>query len=388
MREGGNVRSGLVASRWTVSARRVAAGLVLGLVLMLPAIASAAPPQLWAYHAYWMRDAWRLYDLGQFQRLLFFDVSVTPQAELQRNGWPEQWRDLRAQARAADVPVDPVVTILDKETFVAIFGQPSLRQKLLAEIRTMMRQEPRAGLHLDVELFDAVDPEPIAGFRQFVADLRAAIKRDGQRALTAFVPVGGALYGPQELAALDGVVAQGYDLHWANGPTAGPVSVLDWPGSAIAWRPAGEQLVAAGVPPARIFFSSPLYGYEWPTVSDAARAATRGPGHTVTYAPVPAFLLPDISVNALSQAAANGLRRDKATAAPWYAARRSDGWWQGWFDDPASLQPRLEFVRNGGFGGVAFFVLGYDGGALVDAARAAFRAGNAGVADIPPPPGH
>ena len=49
------------------------------------------------------------------------------------------------------------------------------------------------------------------------------------------------------------------------------------------------------------------------------------------------------------------------------------GWRQGWFDDAASLQPRLDFVRAGGFRGVALFVLGYDGGMLLESIQSRFR---------------
>jgi len=134
--------------------------------------------------------------------------------------------------------------------------------------------------------------------------------------------------------------------------------------------------VRQGVSPRRIVFSTPLYGYEWPTVSGEAGAATRGSAAILTYAPVPATLLPDLRLDALSRAAQFGLRRDTGSGAPWYAFRDEQGWRQGWFDDPASLAPRLDFVRAANYRGVALFVLGYDGGALLEAIGAAFRGGS------------
>jgi hypothetical protein len=62
-----------------------------------------------------------------------------------------------------------------------------------------------------------------------------------------------------------------------------------------------------------------------------------------------------------------------ASGSPWYAFRDRDGWRQGWFDDAVSLAPRLDFVRKGGYRGVAVFVLGYDNGELLGSIRAAFR---------------
>jgi hypothetical protein len=339
---------------------------------------AASGQQVWAYHAAWMGEAWRVYDLRAFGRLLFFDLPVGKDGRIaNRNGWPERWEEFRARAREARVPVNPVVTVLAPDVFTAIFANPEARGRLLAEAVALARDA--GGVHLDVEVFDPVVEPAIAGYRAFLAALRAELDRPPRRTLTAFVPVGVALYGPGELALLDAVVAQGYDLHWRNGATAGPVATLQGP-SPVAWQTAAGALVAQGVPPRRILFSTPLYGYEWPTVSPEPRAAARGPGAIITYAPVPASLLPDIRGNALARAAEHGLRREAGTLAPWYAYRDGGGWRQGWFDDAASLAPRLDFVRAGDYRGVALFLLGYDGGALLEAIASGFRAESEGAA--------
>lgn len=330
-------------------------------------------PEIWAYHAYWMGEAWRVHDLRAFRRLLFFDLVVGRDGRIaQRHGWPEQWEALRARAQEARVPLDPVVTVLDRATFTAIFASPDASARLLAEATELARGA--AGLHLDIEVLDPVDEALVARFRAFVAQLRGALDAPARRTLTAFVTARGNLYGPPELAMLDAVVAQGYDVHWQGGDTSGPVALLagNAPGS---WQSMAQTLAQLGVTPRKIVFSSPLYGYEWPTVSAEPRARTRGAGAIITYAPIPPSLLPDLRVSALARAAQHGLRREAATSTPWYAFRDADGWRQGWFDDPVSLAPRLEFVRRGDYRGVAFFVLGYDGGALIEAAQDAFRAG-------------
>ena len=84
-------------------------------------------------------------------------------------------------------------------------------------------------------------------------------------------------------------------------------------------------------------------------------------------------LLPEMAGSALLRALEHGWQRDAATQTPWYQFRARDGFWQGWFDDPVSLRRRLDYLARGRFGGVAFFVLGYDGGVLVRVAREAFK---------------
>ena len=325
-----------------------------------------------AYHAHWMGEAWRVHDLRQFQRIYFFDIVADAGGALsEKNGWPDRWQALRQQAREVGVAVDPVVTVLGKDRFTAIFGQAAARERLLIECAALALDS--GGLHLDVEVFEPVGDLEREGFRAFLSDLDAVLGRTGRPHLSVFVPSAGELFTPKELSYFDTVVAQGYDAHWAEAPKAGPVALLEGT-SAAAWRPAAEKLLFAGVPRRKLFFSTPLYGYEWPVVSDAPGAASRGKAVTVTYAPVPADLLPDIRVNALTRSAQWGLRRDPDSGAAWYAMRDEDGWRQGWFDDAASLRTRLDFVRDNAYGGVAFFVLGYDGGALLEVARGAFRA--------------
>src|ERR1043165_5573486 len=80
---------------------------------------SRAPSQeVWAYHAYWMGDTWRSYDLRAFGRLLFMDLPVGKNGRVQdTRGWPDQWSRLRAAARAANTQIDPAFTILTPEIF-------------------------------------------------------------------------------------------------------------------------------------------------------------------------------------------------------------------------------------------------------------------------------
>lgn len=355
------------------SGPRLRYGVFLFLVVAASNVA-VAEGEVWVYHAHWMGDVWRQYDLGKFRRVLFFAVTSDADGHLTHHGWPDEWGDLRREARDRQVPIDPVVSIIGQEEFKAIFGRPAARQRLLSELASLMEASPESGVHLDVEVFDLVQPQELAGFHAFLAQLRQAMNGPRRRMLTAFVPLSAGLYRPEDLALLDGVVAQGYDLHWMQSDKAGPVAALDDESGSVAWRQAAALLEMSGVAREHIYFASPLYGYEWPTVSGDARAATRGLGHPITFAPVPIERLTQVRTNALMRSLQFGVQRDKATAAPWYAFRDADGWWQGWFDDPLSLAPRLDFVRRGGFGGVAFFVLGYDGGALVESALSVFSA--------------
>jgi len=239
-------------------------------------------------------------------------------------------------------------------------------------------------VHLDIEVYEDVSPTAVEGFRVFLAELRIALNKAPRKVLTAFVPAGGTIYTDAEFAMLDAIIAQGYDVHWKESKNTGPVALLDGESQAT-WRTAAKLLAERSVAPNKILFSTPFYGYEWPTVSEEPRAATRGAAETVTYAHVPASILPDIRTNALARTRQHGLRRDMASGSPWYAFRDPEGWRQGWFDDAVSLAPRLDFVRKGGYRGVAVFVLGYDNGELLGTIRSTFteRSAPAGGGSLP-----
>jgi spore germination protein YaaH len=329
-------------------------------------------PQVWAYHAHWMADTWRKYDLRDFDRILFFDLIAGKDGRIAAtNGWPARWAELRRAATEAGIAVDPVVSVLGTAAFNAIFSDPARAARLADEIASLTRDA--GGVHLDVEVFDAVNPRAVEVFGTFLSRVRRALDEPPRKTLTAFVPAASPLYGESELALLDAVVAQGYDAHWQDAKATGPVALLEGE-SPVAWKTAAASLVSRGVPPRRIVFSTPLYGYEWPTDSPTPGAATRGSGAIVTYAPLHQPHARDLPIDALSRVAKHGLRRDPASNAPWYAFQDGTGWKQGWFDDAVSLAPRLDFVRAERYLGVALWILGYDDGAILDAVRAKLRA--------------
>ena len=344
---------------------------------------TATRQEIWAYHAYWMGDAWRNHDLRAFERLLFMDLPIGKNGRVQdTRGWPDQWATLRARARAANVQIDPAFTILTPDVFTAVFSSPAARRRLVADIVFLARFS--RGVHLDIEVYEDVPAAAVEGYRTFLVELRRALDTKPGKILTAFVPAGSSVNGAAELALFDAIIAQGYDVHWKLSPNTGPVAVLDGESQAT-WRTAASLLSEKRVPPNKILFSTPFYGYEWPTVSGEPRAATRGEAAIITYAPVSAAILPDIRTNALSRTRQHGLRRDMASGSPWYAFRDKEGWRQGWFDDHISLAPRLDFVRKGGYRGVAVFVLGYDNGELLGSIRSAFREKSAPAGGASPP---
>ncbi len=346
---------------------RVLSFLAAAAVLASAATPPRTPVRLYGYHAYWMGDAWRSV-AGDLDGLYYFEQQITADGTV--NAHPEArltWPMFAQSARATGRTAATTLTLFSKADFEALFTSPTATARLLSQVTELARLGD--GVCLDVELFEAVSPAARSGYADFAQRLRGRLPRGAR--LSIFLPANDwadAFDEARLAAASDYVVVQGYDLHWASGPNAGPVAPTR--GGDTNWDAILARYDAFGVARGKVLMGTPLYGYEWPTETDAPGAKTRGPGHTITLAPIAASILPDIRTDAQGQSARYGLRRDPVSRSPYYVYRDSTGGYrQGWFEDAESIAEKVRYARQNGLGGLVFFPLGYDDGNLVRAAR-------------------
>jgi spore germination protein YaaH len=323
-----------------------------------------------------MGTAWQGRDLALYQRVHFFDLVVDGEGRVaERRGWPTQWDALLSSLRSRGVAVDLTLTLFDLAQFERVFTDAARRRELLEQ--TVALAQGVDGIQLDFEVFERLSAASISGYRSYLAELRNRLARPpGGKSISAFGVMGAQseLHSRAEIELLDFIVLQGYDAHFARGQRAGPVAPLRGP-YAITWENTLRTYLALGASRNRIHFGVPAYGYEWPTASDQVGAATRGVGREMTYAPVPASFLPNIRLDAVTQVARHGLRRDAASGSPYYAYQDASGWNQGWFEDETSIAAKLDFVKQENLAGVAMFPIGYDAGRFDTLLRSSLRGG-------------
>ncbi|MEM1094029.1 MAG: glycosyl hydrolase family 18 protein [Bacteroidota bacterium] len=327
---------------------------------------------IFGYHAWWMKDAWRDYDFDMLDKVFYFELRVAADGSFEDTyGYPYDWSALRQKARGTRTPYVPTLVMIEApEKFEQLFGNEAAVARLIENTMAMVRASDADGLHLDFELFGPVNPLVRDRYTAFVQRLRAELNayRAGSQ-LSMFFPAfehTNAFNEPILAQMMDHVVVQGYDMHWLTAPTAGPISPLTgWNGA--NWRNIVDRFVAMGVPRSKILMTVAYYGYEWPTETGEVGSATRGQGKAITYAPISAERLPNIQTNALDQSARHGLRRDPTSDTPYYAYQGEDGWYQGWFEDEQSLTTKYDFIEQEQLGGIAIFPLGYDRGQLANA---------------------
>lgn len=340
--------------------------------LLLPMLAGWAQGQdlrAWGYAVWWYPQGWKAAPLAQFERVLLFQFSAKADGSIQAPPqWPDTWPGLQAQAVQDGVAIDATLSLLDRATFLKIFGCPLCTQRLLDEAVALAHEPGINGLHLDVEVYEAVEATAIGAFRGFVQALQARLHEAGQeRNLSVFVPLGKfrGLYDAAQLATMDQVVLQGYDAHWDTSPRAGPVAPLDGP-YPLTWRAALRQADQWGLERSRLRMGYPLYGYEWAVKAGGPRAPTRSTGETTSLMPLPDGAVAAIHHSAAAQVLRHGATFDPRSASSYYHYQDTrGGWHEGWFEDGWSLMRKAQFLREQQVGGIAFFPLGYDDGQLL-----------------------
>lgn len=86
-------------------------------------------------------------------------------------------------------------------------------------------------------------------------------------------------------------------------------------------------------------------GYEWRCRSDQRLAPILAKGAAKSLAECEA------------QARLHGRRWDQAQQSPWYCYAEGDAFVQGWYNDPAAWQAKLDWLKTQGYGGIGIWVL-------------------------------
>jgi spore germination protein YaaH len=358
--------------------RALACGLGAACHLLLPgavagnASRSVSPRkmQVWGYYPVWMQDTWRQLNLPLWDRAILFELPITADGAIDMPpNWYEEWRAMARAFEVSGAGFDLGLTLLDEGRFNLLFSRAEARHQLLTQILAVAALPGVTGIHLDFEVYKSMPDAAVSGYRDFMARLGRELQRPAlprRPVLSVFFPVGGErdLLDGKAIANVDFVVVQGYDAHWAESETAGPVAPLKGEHK-LSWENTLRHVLNVGVPRRKILFSVPYFGYEWPVESDQPRAPVTGTGATTTYAPVDAGLLPWIRISVTDRLARYPVKRDPSTGSPFYTYQTPDGkWYQGWFEDRASLAEKFDFVVRENLCGIAVFPLGYDAGSF------------------------
>ncbi|PTM53217.1 LysM peptidoglycan-binding domain-containing protein [Desmospora activa] len=224
-----------------------------------------------------------------------------------------------------------------------IFTDTTVRDRLIQNVLTTMRQKGYRALNIDFENLRTEDREQ---YNAFLRQITPRIKEAGFLVSTALAPkVGpeqtGAWYGAHDYPAhgeiVDFVILMTYEWGWSGGPPL-PVApirqvrrVLDYAVSVI--------------PRNKIMMGGALYGYDWtlPYVRGGPFAKTLSPQEAVDQARrVGAEILYD--------------NRDEAPYYRYYDQARKEH--IVWFEDARSMQAKFNLIKEYRLRGISYWVLG------------------------------
>lgn len=353
------------------------------LCLVVPATVLPRP-LVFGYALWWVPEAQTIRALPHVDRLMFMELRLGADGHIaDRHGWPGQWAALRGAARVQGIPVDVSFTLFSPEDFNALFGSPAHVKRLQQEVLDIARADGVAGVHLDIEIFGAVQAEAAQRYRDFVADLAWQLKDMApQRLVSVFLNHGAEkhLYNATSLAGVAHVIVQGYDAHWLGSDVAGPLSPLGG-ADAVTWEKMNSTALGLGVAAPRILMGFPTYGHEWMVKPCDPRGKRIAPGEATVFGRVQLPQAPNLRHSVVARVLAHGAHYDAPSGSAYYLADAADGsCLVGWFEDWWTLQRKIDWVQREQLAGIAFFPLGYDEGELVGFAARRFRAS---VGDAP-----
>jgi spore germination protein len=341
----------------------------LGCLLVGSAASAADAPRAWAYQAWWMPDSWKTAPLAKLDRLLFFELKVSTNGNIaEKNGWPEKWHDLSTALQKTNTPLDLTLTLLTPKDFIAVFSSDTATNTLLEQSANLASDQAVAGLHLDFEVYSLVPPAAQVRFQKFVIDLAKKLRSIiPAKNLSVFLPIGATtqIYSAAALSQVNHVVAQGYDAHWPTGPKAGPVAPLDGD-SAVTWKSATAHALALGVKPEKLLLSYPFYGYEWQTTDKSPRGTSVAEGAKTTFADL-GSRLPDVPHSTQERLKRHAANNDSKSGSSYYQFQSNGVWTTGWYEGDWAMTKKIQFIDQNKLAGMAFFVLGYDQGKLLNA---------------------
>ena len=241
-----------------------------------------------------------------------------------------------------------------------VLTHTSKRQNLVNQIIAQAIQYNLDGINVD---FEALSVEVGDGFVQFVRELSLKCANNGLvLSVDNYVPTASStFYNRAEQAKFaDYIIIMGYDEHYV-GSEAGSVASIGFVKQGVA------DTIAEGVPADQIILGMPFYTRVWAltpkeTAGDSVEAAS---DDYVGY---------DTSSQALGMDDVQSLLATNGAVASWseecgqnYAEYVNSGvTYQVWIEDAASLEKKLQVMKENELAGAAFWKLGLENAGVWD----------------------
>ncbi len=271
-----------------------------------------------------------------------FSYTLTPEGDLVA---PQDEELLYRSLRSAVMTLMVVTNLYDggfnTETLSAVLNDAELRTKLMEGILREVRNKNYYGVNMDMEYISPADRET---YNDFLRELADHLHESGYILTVALAP--------KISADQQGLLYEAHDYE-AQGAIADYVIIMtyEWGytyGPPLAVSPKNEMrrvldYAVTAIPPEKLLMSMPNYGYDW-TLPYTRGTAARSVGLT----------------EALELALQYGAEIffDETAQTPYFNYTSADGMSHVvWFDDPRSVDSKLQLVREYGLAGVSWWTV-------------------------------
>lgn len=270
-----------------------------------------------------------------------FSYTITSQGELLP---PDAGDLIYRSARSAVMPLMVVTNIFDgtfsTETLSQILADESARARLIDSILFEMESKGYYGLNMDMEYIAPEDRESYNDFLRTLAD------RLHERGYILAVSL-----APKTSADQQGLLYESHDYR-AQGEIADYVIIMtyEWGytyGPPLAVSPINEvrrvlEYAATEMPSEKILMGMPNYGYDW------TLPYMRG---------TPARSVGFIEATDLALRFGSEIKFDEASQTPYFNYTENGVRHVVWFDDPRSIQAKLELIGELDLAGVSYWTV-------------------------------
>lgn len=259
------------------------------------------------------------------------------------------------------------ITAMDPDVIESLLTDQSNKENALNNILDLYRQNDLDGLNIDFEHIGYPSDTIRQSFTSFIQSLktRCQIIKPG---CFVDVDVFGDTGRKQRLqnlselnAVVDHIIVMAYDYHRKTSTQAGPVAPLRGACNQTLTNQCFDQDISTNlaeitklVSPQKIILGIPFYGYEWQTATDQYLSNTYAKtGALASYQRIMS-LFSDSKISSLSAQWSN------TSLSPYLTYFEEDKLYQIHFENPQSLQLKVDLVKTANLGGLAIWALGYE----------------------------
>jgi len=253
-----------------------------------------------------------------------------------------------------------VLVQFEADKIVQIANDEEAHENLIKGLDSILLAYPVNGLNIDIEYGGTISQELRDNFASLVEKISHHVKTkfgDIKISIDMYASASDnkQLWDiPRIGKAVDYIVVMAYDFHRPASTRAGPVAPLFGNYSYDDYIHQNLHNYLRYVPKEKILLGIPFYGYEWQVDSHSPRAnAYPDTGHATTYQKVQK-LLADRSVHIKTG-------WDERALCPYLSYEKDDNIYMIYYENIASIEYKLEYVKQLDLAGIAIWALGYEG---------------------------